>query len=176
MPFEFAFLDWIQENLRCDWMDRLMILITKLGDTGMIWIVLCVILLIIPKTRKIGIVAMISFLLSVLFGNILLKNLVARPRPFQVDPSISLIIDAPSEYSFPSGHTSSSFSTAFAIFFCHKGYGIPALCLAALIAFTRLYLYVHFPTDILGGLLLGFLCGVAAWWIGKKVPLLNRLK
>ena len=111
----------------------------------------------------------VALLLGFLTGNLLLKNCIARTRPFLWDPTISLLIEKPSDYSFPSGHTLASFECAVAIFRYHRKWGIAALVFAVLIAFSRLYLQVHYPTDVLGGAMLGTLWGMLACWIVDTV-------
>lgn len=108
-----------------------------------------------------------ALILDVILCNGILKNLVARVRPCDVNTTVQLLIPRPEDYSFPSGHTAASFATTAALFFAgkKKKLWIPALGLSVLIAFSRLYLYVHYPTDVLGGLLVGILCG----WIGAQL-------
>ncbi len=159
---ELNILRWIQENLQCVFMDTVMPLITRLGDEGIFWIALAVVLACIPKTRKAGFTMGLAMLFGMLVGNMLLKNLVARVRPYDVELGVTLLIDKLSSFSFPSGHTLSSFAAATALFCRHRKGGIAALVLAALIAFSRLYLFVHYPTDVLGGALLGVACALVA--------------
>lgn len=153
---ELEILHAIQE-LHTDWLDAFMILVTTLGNGGIIWIALSLVLVVPKRTRACGLTMMGAMALSYLLGNLLLKNLIARPRPFMVDSSVSLLIPKPGEYSFPSGHTLNSVTAATVIFLYFKKAGIGAYVLAALIAFSRLYLFVHYPTDILGGILLGIM-------------------
>lgn len=143
------------QNIHTDWLDAIMIFVSALGNNGLFWIVLSLILVCFKKTRRCGFAMMIAMAICFVVGNLALKNLIARPRPFMADTSVALKIPAPGEYSFPSGHTMNAFSAATVIFLHHKKAGIPALVLASLIAFSRMYLFVHFPTDILGGILVG---------------------
>lgn len=151
-----------------DSLSQLMILLTTLGEDGICWIVLSIVLALIPRTRKCGLNMMAAMAVTYLLGNLILKNVIARPRPCTVDTSVSLLIPFPDEYSFPSGHTSNGFSAAVTIFLYFKKAGILALVLAALIAFSRLYLFVHYPTDILGGLLLGTMDAYVIWKLYNK--------
>ncbi|NLG81183.1 MAG: phosphatase PAP2 family protein [Bacilli bacterium] len=171
--FDYAILDFIQETLRSKVLDEIMKFITHLGDNGIFWIILCIILLIIPKTRHIGFIGLLSLLFSLLINDQIIKNIVTRERPFVSREDIELIIKAPSGYSFPSGHTSSSFGVAFVFSrFFKKQVAIPVFILAGLIAFSRLYLYVHFPTDVLVGIFVGLLNSFLAVLVfkqGKKV-------
>lgn len=148
-------------------LDNVMVIITKLGNAGWFWIVLAVILMAYKKTRKCGILMLISLLTGLLIGNVALKNIIARQRPCWIDPNIILLIPNPTDFSFPSGHTLASFEAATMIFLHNKKYGTLALGLAILIAFSRLYLFVHFPTDILGGAILGTAISVGVYQIDK---------
>ena len=170
MDFEYAILDFIRETCSCAFMDGLMQFITFFGNGGWFWIVLGLTLSFIPKTRKIGITVCLALLINLIVCNITLKPLIARVRPYDLREGIALIIDAPHDFSFPSGHTSASFAAAFAVFlYDKKWYGISAMVFAALIAFSRLYLYVHFPTDILGGIVVGIASAVASFFIVKAI-------
>ena len=140
-----------------DWLSNIMIFFSTIGNAGACWIVLCILLLLIPRTRKCGLTMALAMLLTLVLGNKFIKNVVARPRPCAVDSSVKLLIPFPSEYSFPSGHTSNGFAAAVSIFLFYRKPGIVALIAAGIIAFSRMYLFVHYPTDILGGILLGTL-------------------
>lgn len=155
MDWEFAFLDWIQAHLQCRLLDTVMPFVTSLGYKGIFWIVLTLLGLAYKPTRKYAHVAAIALLLCLICGNVILKPLLARVRPYDINTAVTLLIKAPTDYSFPSGHTQSGFAVAAAVFMWKKRWGIPALILAALIAFSRMYLYVHYPTDVLGGFLFG---------------------
>lgn len=169
MAFEFTFLNWIQENLRCDFLDWLVPKITVLGDSGIIWILIGLAMVISKKYRKQGVLVWIGLLMGLFFGNLIVKNLVARTRPFNINTDIQLLIPIPSEYSFPSGHTLSSTIAATIVTLTNKKFGWIVIPLAVLIAFSRLYLYVHFPTDILGGIVMGVVIGSLTYFVGKIV-------
>lgn len=158
--FELGFLDFIAEHMRCGFLDFLMPKITLLGDAGIFWIICALLLLIPKKTRKTGLMMGASLVLGLIFCNILIKPLVARERPYDVAGIEPYLAKVQKDFSFPSGHTAASFECATAIFTQNRKWGIAALVLAALIAFSRMYLYVHYPTDILGGLILGVLFGL----------------
>ena len=159
---DFSILHAIQQNMRCDLLDFLMPKISIIASAGIIWIALAVVLLLIKKHRVCGLKMLAGLLSSLLIGNGLLKNVIARPRPSWLDPTVILLVANPRDFSFPSGHTLSSFISATILFRHDKRFGIPAFVLATIIAFSRLYLYVHFPTDVIAGALLGILIGILA--------------
>ncbi len=177
LGFDFAILDFIRENIANPVLDVIMKIITHSGDAGIIWIAATLLCLIFKKTRKAGTCMAIALILVLLICNLTLKPIIARPRPFMLREEIELIISAPSGFSFPSGHTASSFAAAVGLFIYHKKLGIAALIWAFLIAFSRLYMYVHYPTDVLAGMVIGILCAVVAMIIVNKVyePLSDRL-
>ena len=164
MGIEIQILDLLQ-NFRTPAGDAVIPLITKLGDKGIIWILLAAVLLLIPKTRRTGAILTAALCVDLILCNGILKNLFARVRPFDVNTSVQLLIPKPADFSFPSGHTAASFSSAAALFFAgEKKLWKPVLALAVVIAFTRLYLYVHYPTDILGGMAVGTAAGYLGFW------------
>lgn len=149
---------WIQENLRHALWDPFWIGITSLGDKGWSWLALALLLLCFPRTRKAGILALSAMALCALVTNVCLKNLVARPRPYTQVPGLTSLLPPQSDWSFPSGHTTASFACAGVYLqTLPKRYGTAALILAALIAFSRLYVGVHYPTDVLAGLAIGLI-------------------
>ncbi len=156
---ELKLLDLIQVHLRSGIGDILMPFFTRLGNGGMIWILLTLVLLLFRKTRRIGCAVGVSLLLEVLCCNLVLKPLVARIRPCDLAPSVQLLIPRPADFSFPSGHTASSFASASALYFSRSKLWRPAAVLSVIIAFSRLYLYVHYPSDVLAGALLGTMLG-----------------
>lgn len=158
-------LEYIRIHMSSGILDHTMPFITRLGSGGLIWIVVALAFLASKKYRKYGFVLISSLLLCGLIGNITLKPLIARIRPFDVNTAIQLLIAAPTDFSFPSGHTMSSFAAATVIFYANRRMGIAALILAALIAFSRLYLYVHYPSDIIAGILIGVLISVSTIYI-----------
>lgn len=160
---EGAVLLWIQENLRFDLLTPLVRFITFLGNGGWFWIVLALLLCGFRRTRRAGLAAGAALLLSLLVNNLLLKNLVARVRPYEVIQGLRILIPPPQDFSFPSGHAGASFAAAAAMYpYLRHPYGRGLLILAGLIALSRLYLGVHYPTDVLAGALIGTLLGVAA--------------
>ena len=153
--FDIGILNFIRDNLTNPIMDKIMVFITSMGDSGFIWIVIAIILLAQKKYRKVGIILLSALLLNLVLGEVIIKNIVQRPRAFITYPDISIIINPPDSYSFPSGHTASSFTAALIIGHYLRNWKYEAYALASLIAFSRLYLYVHYPTDIICGILLG---------------------
>lgn len=159
MRIELGILEFIQTYLRCNLLDVAMPVITRLGDGGFVWIFCSLFLLAFPKTRKAGAAMAAGLVLEVICCNVLLKPLTARLRPCDVNSGIRLLIPHPKGYSFPSGHTGASFAAASALYFSESRWKAPAFILAALIGFSRLYLYVHYPTDVLAGALIGIMLG-----------------
>ena len=167
MNIELKILDWFQ-TLHTPVLDKFMTSVTKLGNAGIFWIILTVLFLLIPKMRKTGVVMAAALIIDLLLCNVLLKNLVARTRPYDVNIGIQLLVAKLRDYSFPSGHTAASFASAAALYFVgEKKLWKPALVLACLIAVSRLYLYVHYPTDVLGGVVIGIIAGYLGYRLVK---------
>ena len=173
MPFEFAFLDWLQQ-FHNPVLDALAVFLNYAGEHGEIWIAFTLLLLLFRRTRKAGCAMATALVLYLVAGDCILKPLFARPRPCDVNTAITILVKRPHGHSFPSGHTASAFAAAFALWLQNRKLGVPALVLAAFIAFTRLYLYVHFPTDVLGGLVLGIALGALASWLVDSLA--NKFK
>lgn len=161
---EFAVLDWIQAHLRCAALDAVLPLASGLCSHGEVWILLALILLLIRRTRLQGAAVACGLVLDLIACNLLLKPLLGRIRPFAANPAVTLLVKAPLDASFPSGHTAASFAAVFALRTSGSPLWKPALALALVIAFSRLYLYVHWPSDVLGGALLG----AAVGWMGAR--------
>ena len=164
---------FIQDHIRQEWMDWFWKAVTHLGDGGVFWILLGIILLFSKKTRPAGVAALLALLVGALLTNVCLKNFVARIRPYEVVEGLRLMIERQRDYSFPSGHTAASFASVTALYLAgEKKMWKVALVLAVLIALSRLYLYVHYPTDIIGGVIFGSLSGYLGYkiveWIQKK--------
>lgn len=171
---ELRILDFLQ-TIHTPLLDKILAFITSLGNAGIIWIVLAVVLLILPKTRKTGIIVAAALLMDLVLCNLILKNLVARVRPYDVNTAIAILIKKPLDFSFPSGHTAASFAAMTALFLAKmKKAWIAALVLAILIAFSRLYFYVHYPTDVLGGAVVGILSGIIGYAIVEKIDKRRR--
>ena len=174
MDWELAVLDWIQLHLRCAVLDWLLPLVSSWSNHGEVWILLAALLLLLRRQRKYGLAVTLALLLDLAACNLLLKPLIGRVRPFAFRPDLLLLVPPPGDASFPSGHTAAAFAMVFALWFSGSPLWRPALALAAVTAFSRLYLYVHWPTDVLGGALLG----AAVGWAGAKLAeaLLRRLR
>ena len=165
-----SILLFIKNNMHGHMMDKAMVIITSLGNGGIIWIIIAVLLMINKKYRKIGVMALGSLILSTILGEGILKHVVQRLRPSQDIPVINMLIAKPLSYSFPSGHTTSSFAVAGVLAKYLKKYAIGLLGLASLIAFSRLYLYVHYPTDVVAGIILGLICSkLIIYMFNKKI-------
>ncbi len=147
--------------------------ITVFGDKGIFFIALGIILAIIPKTRRFGITALFALLIGALITNVCIKNLVARPRPYVMNDIAKALWESvghktESDFSFPSGHTTASFAFSTAIFLTgNKKYSWTVYFAAFAIAFSRIYLAVHYPTDVIAGLIIGTAAGIAAFFIAK---------
>jgi len=181
--FDLPILDWIARNLWCPFLDAVMPIITVLGNGGIFWIILAVVLLLFRKTRRVGVGMGIALLMGLVLCNLTLKPLCHRPRPYDYqlntfDKLIPLLIERQHDFSFPSGHTIASFEAAGVVLLNNKKWGIAALVLACLIAFSRLYLYVHYPTDVLVSVVLGFGLAIFGNWLCRRIPdrylLLNK--
>jgi len=152
---------WIQEYIRTPVLNSLMRAITHLGDFGIFWILMAVVLMLYADTRRVGTLVTAGMLVSYVFNNLFLKNLVARIRPYEVIDGLTLLVGRASDLSFPSGHSATSFVAA-TIMMCllPKRYGAGAVVLAALISLSRLYVGIHYPTDVLFGIVSGILIGL----------------
>ncbi len=168
MSLDWSILHGIQQWIACPFLDFLMPKITALGNAGAIWILAAGGLICTRKYRRQGILLLGGLAAGLLVGNVILKNVIARPRPCWLDPSVPLLVSVPTDYSFPSGHTMASVIGATILTQTDRRFGYAAIPLAALIAFSRLYLYVHFPSDVLAGAILGVIIGVLVYRWGRK--------
>lgn len=188
--FDHSVFQWIQDNIWCEFLNVLMPIITFFGEGGCFWILLAVICLFSKKYRKTGVTIAFALIVMILINDLTLKNIFARVRPFNFEPFADLyasfptldgkpdlLVSLPSSYSFPSGHTSSSFAAAMAILLNKKWkVGVPALVLAVLIGFSRNYLMVHYPTDVLFGALMGICYALLSYFLIAKFiyPLFDK--
>ena len=174
VSFDLPILDWIAANLWCPALDFAMPIITVLGDAGIFWIALSVLFMITKKYRKIGVGMAFALVMGLLVCNIYLKPTVARIRPYDFQEQylgviVNLLIEKQHDFSFPSGHTIASFEAAVVILLNNKKLGIPAMILACLIAFSRLYLYVHYPTDVIVSIILGTAFALLGNYLAHKL-------
>ena len=168
---EIAFLESFS-SLHCKFLDVIMLFFTYIGEVGVIWIVLAVILLFFSKTRKCGIYLAIALILDALLVNLLIKNIVKRERPFEYSEKLKdyilyLKYKLPKDYSFPSGHTAVSFCASTVLTYFYKKKAIPAIIVTIIIALSRLYIGVHYPTDVLLGAIIGVVIGVGSIFISN---------
>lgn len=166
--WELGILDWIQANLRCGVLDVLMPALSWTCNHGEIWIVLAAVLLAVKRCRRQGLAVGCALITDLVLCNLILKPLVGRVRPFVVQP-VALLISPPTDASFPSGHTAASFAAVFALKASGSPLWKPALAVAVAMAFSRLYLYVHWPSDVLGGALVGAAAGFIGAWIARRL-------
>lgn len=161
---EASVLLWIQNNIRTELLDQLMIFLSAINNSGMIAIATVVVLLLWRRYRHVGVAAFASLFVEFLLVNIFLKNMVQRIRPYVVNEGLILLGDMPGDFSFPSGHTGSAFAVAVVMYLCmSKRYGIPALVTASFIALSRIYNGAHYPTDVLGAIVIAVVTGILAW-------------
>ena len=178
VSFDLPILEWIQAHLQCTFLDKSMPIITLFGDGGIFWIAVAVVLLIFPKYRKVGFSMGAALILGVLVCNVTMKPLIARIRPYDLQETlgnhINLLISVQHDYSFPSGHTIASFEACVVLLIKDKRMGIPAAIIAFLVAFSRLYLYVHYPTDVIfsvfAGILFAFLGCAIVNAVYRRLP------
>lgn len=171
---ELYILDWIQTHLRCGLLDAVLPIISWTCNHGELWILLALCLVVYKRTRRQGWTVATALVLDLVCCNLLLKPLIGRIRPFAVNTAVELLISPPLDASFPSGHTAASFAAVFALRAGGSPLWKPALAVAVLIAFSRLYLYVHWPSDVLGGALLGAFLGWAAGKAAESVEQARR--
>ena len=175
---EAAWLADLYGALGSPFLDAFFPIVTRLGDWGWFWILVAAVMLCFPKTRRMGAEMGVALILGGLICNVILKNVTARIRPCDFDPSVVLLIPRELNFSFPSGHAAVSFEGAVTILRHHRGWGIAALILAVVIAFSRLYLRVHYPSDVIAGTLIGtlnaFLAARIVDLIFKKVTQLRE--
>lgn len=159
----------IADNLRGGVLDPVMTVLSLMGNGGAVWIATAVLLLFFRKTRRAGVAMLLALAAGYVIGNLCIKELVMRPRPFVTHSDLTALLDPGDRWSFPSGHALSSFAAATALWCFHKKAGALALVLAAFIAFSRLYASVHYPTDVLAGMLIGIALAHAAAFLTDRI-------
>ena len=168
--FDSAILLWIQNSLRSDFLTPIMKVITHLGDKGIFWIALTLLLLILRKTRPTGVVCAAAMVFGLILTNLVIKNWAARIRPYELIEGLECIVGKADDFSFPSGHATNSFACAWVLFRrADKKWGVSALVLAILISLSRLYVGIHYPTDVLAGAAIGIGCACLALWLVPKM-------
>ena len=173
---EYSLLIQLHNAVGSSFLDTAMPYVSEMGNLGAIWIIFSLILIANRKYRHIGVMCLAAVLLTTAIGEGILKNIVQRPRPFLQFASIQPLIPEPSSFSFPSGHTGSSFAAATVIARKFKKAALPALTIAAVIAFSRLYVMVHYPSDVLGGIILGITCAICAEILVRKYLVRKEMK
>lgn len=166
LKLDMGILKWLQENLKNEYLDYFFKAITYLTNSGLIWIIIGIILLLYKPTRKIGAFYFLALFINFVVVNIFLKPLFQRVRPCDI-MAIELIVKRPKDFSFPSGHSSSAFAAATAIFMANKKIGLILILIAVVVGFSRLYLFVHYPSDVLFGALIGVLSAILAGFCCK---------
>lgn len=186
LPFDLSVFEWIQ-SIQSNFLTAIMTTITTLGDDGIIFIIMGVVLLFTKKYRKIGVTVLVALLVMLVCNNLVLKELLARPRPFNLDAAEYdwwyeiyrypyFNIHQPSSFSFPSGHTSSAFAAAIAVLWYNRKIGIPLTVFAAIMGFTRIYVEVHYCTDVIAGAVVGAVYALVAVLIAKFLfPVIDKV-
>lgn len=161
---------FIQDNIRNPVLTPIVVFITRLGNAGIVWIAITLILLLRKSTRKTGWMSAVALVINLLICNLVLKNWVARIRPYDAIDALVPLVPKLSDYSFPSGHSAASFATGIVCFRnLPKKAGVPILILAILISLSRLYVGVHYPTDVLGGIIVGIISAFLGEWIVRRI-------
>lgn len=161
MEWEFDVLNWFY-SLHNPVLDKVEVFITWFGNAGIFWIAVSALILIFAKDKRVGATCAVALLSEFIVCNLILKNTVQRDRPCWINTSIEMLIPVPKDYSFPSGHSGASFAVSMSIIQYNRKWGTAAVILASLIALSRLYLYVHFPTDVITGAAIGTLMAFLA--------------
>ncbi|MPQ43615.1 phosphatase PAP2 family protein [Clostridium tarantellae] len=164
-------LFWIQNNIHSNIMNKFMSFITSLSNLGVLWILLSLFLLCKKKFRIIGILTLFAIILNTILGEGLLKHIAQRPRPFNTLSTLNIIITKPKGFSFPSGHTSTAFAAAFMLSYYFKKYKLPIFILAIFTGLSRIYLLVHYPSDVICGVILGFISFSIIMYLYKRTIL-----
>lgn len=169
-----SILYFMQNHIQNHFFNPIMIFFTTLGNMGLIWIIIAIVLLFSKKFRKVGILMFCALIINTILGEGILKHLFQRPRPFNTLPGLHLLIKAPTSYSFPSGHTSSAFACAIVLAYYIRKAAIPAIILAIIIGFSRVYLTVHYPSDVIAGMVLGIISALITIYAYSKYCKRNK--
>lgn len=164
-----SILMWIQDNLRSDVLTPVVKVITHMGDKGIFWILLTLALMIVRKTRRLGVLCGVAMFIGLVVTNLIIKNWVARVRPYELIPGLNCLVGIQDDFSFPSGHTTNSIACAWVLFRrAPRKWGVAALVMAILISLSRLYVGVHYPTDVIGGAVIGLCSACLSLWLVPK--------
>lgn len=175
--FDHSVLLYIQENMRTDYLTPLMKISSSFVNIGILWILLSITLICIKRTRMIGIMTLTSLAFCICINNIFVKHIVARARPFDTYSDLFPLIKKPTDYSFASGHTTASFAAAGILArFLQRPLVVLIVCFSVLVAFSRLYLGVHYPTDVLCGMVIGILGSTFVYMMFKKKYNLDEIR
>ncbi len=166
---------FIYKNLHNQILDTIMILFTILGNNSIIWIIIAILLMLNKKTRKIGFITILALIISAILSEVILKNIIQRPRPSTDFPTVKLLINRLTSYSLPSGHTTTSFAAAFVLSKYLKKYLLIFWTIATMIGLSRIYLFMHYPSDVLAGIVLGIICGKVACIIYDRTANENNI-
>ena len=169
MDWEFYILNYIQNNFKTDWMDKLMVCVSLIGTLSLIWVLIGVVCLSFRQTRKLGRSLACSLILNLVVGSLIIKLIVGRIRPCVLNNTVDILVKIPIDPSFPSGHTMQAFAASTIIFIYNKWLGLLAFAFSCLMAFSRMYLYVHFPTDVMSGAIFGIIFAIIAYKIEKMI-------
>ncbi len=170
LELDASILLWIQENMRTDLMTTIMKGITRLGDNGTLWIVLTVLFLVLNKTRRVGLTSAVALIITFLTVNLGIKNAVARTRPYEVIDGLINLVEKQHDFSFPSGHSAHAFAVGVVILIMMpKKFGVPIFIISILMAYSRLYIGVHYPSDVIAGALIGTIIAFLSIFIVNKL-------
>lgn len=171
MDWELDFIKFIAENCRNMWADIIMGTVTTLGNYGGVWIVMCIVLAVFKRTRKMGLCVALSLVIVLVSVNAVLKPCVDRQRPFEIESELAESIDIalPDDGSFPSGHTAAAFAAAAAVLRYNRKWGVAVSVCAVVMGMSRLYFAVHFPSDVAAGAVVGICAGVVGGWITDRI-------
>ncbi|MDD4245355.1 MAG: phosphatase PAP2 family protein [Candidatus Methanomethylophilaceae archaeon] len=161
-------LIWIQENIRSEAGDALMIFVTHTADLSAVWVLIALILMLDKRTRRAGFLVLVAIALCHVLNDMVLKEVLGRPRPFLAGTGYLPLVNA-SGYSMPSGHASGSFAAATVMMLYSRKAGAMAILYASLVAFTRLYAFAHYPSDVIAGAVLGIACAVSVFLIAERI-------
>lgn len=181
LQIDFTILNWIQEHLRCDFLDMLCSAFGTIGRAGMLWIAVCVVMLFFKKTRAAGVIALAAMGVGYVLGDLAVKPLVQRPRPFVTDSdmnlfrNLELFVKKPDGFSFPSGHSCAAAAFETVMLVKARPIGWIALLPVLTMLFSRMYTYVHFPSDVLCGAVLGVLTAFLMLLLFRQTKLDKKL-